>query len=164
MHVHGYTCTKEPNESTIWPEMVSVRMHRLGTGDTKRHPLLGIKKSPIYIHVLYNIQCIHVHVHEWMHSPYACIARTIVYTHTGQFYSLFCKANSSAAAPELVKSVVYLTFFDEPDSRVELNNWQYWYSQQANPNQKAFDIGQFPRNVSLCTLYMYTVCAHSQYQ
>ena len=45
------------------------------------------------------------------------------------------------SAPEIVKSVVYLTFFDEPDSRIEFNNWQYWYSLQANPNQKAFDIG-----------------------
>ena len=69
-------------------------------------------------------------------------AHTHAHTHTGQFYSLLCKANSSTTAPELVKSVVYLTFFDEPDSRVEYNYWQYWYSLQANPNQKAFDIGQ----------------------
>lgn len=69
---------------------------------------------------------------------------------TGQFYSLFCKANSSAAGPELVKSLVYLTFFDEPDSHVELNNWQYWYSQQANPNQKAFDIGQSSQCDIIC--------------
>jgi transcription factor CP2-like protein len=65
---------------------------------------------------------------------------TLTYLNKGQFYSLFCKANSSTTTPELVKSVVYLTFFDEPDSRVEHNNWQYWYSLQANPNQKAFDI------------------------
>lgn len=63
---------------------------------------------------------------------------TLTYLNKGQFYSLFCKANSDC--PELVKSVVYLTFFDEQDNRVEQSNWQYWYSQQANPNQKAFDI------------------------
>jgi transcription factor CP2-like protein len=63
---------------------------------------------------------------------------TLTYLNKGQFYSLFCKANSGC--PDLVKSVVYLTFFDEPDNRVEQSNWQYWYSQQANPNQKAFDI------------------------
>ncbi|CAI8037945.1 Grainyhead-like protein 1 homolog [Geodia barretti] len=63
---------------------------------------------------------------------------TLTYLNKGQFYSLFCKANSGC--PDLVKSVVYLTFFDEPDSRVEQSNWQYWYSQQANPNQRAFDI------------------------
>ena len=34
-----------------------------------------------------------------------------------------------------------LTFIDEPDRRVEFNLWQYWYNLQANPNQKAFDIG-----------------------
>ena len=44
--------------------------------------------------------------------------------------------------PERVKTVVYLTFFDEPDKRMEANHWQYWYNLQPNPNQKAFDIGR----------------------
>jgi len=34
-----------------------------------------------------------------------------------------------------------LTFFDESDRKVELNHWQYWHNLQANPNQKAFDLG-----------------------
>ena len=45
--------------------------------------------------------------------------------------------------PERVKTVINLTFFDEPDKRMEANHWQYWYNLQANPNQKAFDIGVY---------------------
>ena len=46
--------------------------------------------------------------------------------------------------PEQVKTVIALTFFDEPDKRLEYNHWQYWYNLQANPNQRAFDIGKSP--------------------
>lgn len=59
----------------------------------------------------------------------------------GQFYSVVCTANLNISMPERVKTVIYLTFFDEPDKRMEANHWQYWYNLQANPNQKAFDIG-----------------------
>ena len=61
--------------------------------------------------------------------------------HSGQFYSVVCTANLNMSMPERVKTVIYLTFFDEPDKRMESNHWQYWYNLQANPNQKAFDIG-----------------------
>ena len=44
---------------------------------------------------------------------------------------------------DTVKSVVYLSFFDEPDRRVECNHWKYWYDLQANPNQRAFDVGMY---------------------
>lgn len=62
-------------------------------------------------------------------------------SHTGQFYSVVCTANLNMSMLERVKTVIYLTFFDEPDKRMEANHWQYWYNLQANPNQKAFDIG-----------------------
>lgn len=43
--------------------------------------------------------------------------------------------------PPQVKSVIYLSFLDEADRSIEHSHWQYWYDLQANPNQKAFDIG-----------------------
>lgn len=43
--------------------------------------------------------------------------------------------------PRRVRTVIGLTFFDEADRKVEFQHWQYWYNLQANPNQKAFDIG-----------------------
>ena len=62
---------------------------------------------------------------------------------TGQFYSVYFRGNTSMSLSESVKSVIYLTFFDEPDRRVEYNHWKYWYDLQANPNQRAFDIGMY---------------------
>lgn len=62
--------------------------------------------------------------------------------HTGQFYNLTVKANSNMSLPEAVKSVIFVTFFDEPDKRMEYNHWRYWYDLQANPNQRAFDVGK----------------------
>ncbi len=59
----------------------------------------------------------------------------------GQFYTLYFKGNSNLHLPPLVKTVLALTFFEEPDKRVEHSRWQYWYNLQPNPNQKAFDIG-----------------------
>ncbi len=50
-------------------------------------------------------------------------------------------ANTRMSLPQQVKTVLALTFLDEPDRRVEFNHWHYWYNLQANPNQKAFDIG-----------------------
>ena len=43
--------------------------------------------------------------------------------------------------PSKAKSLVHLTFFDEPDKKLEASHWEYWYNIQANPNQRAFDIG-----------------------
>ena len=43
--------------------------------------------------------------------------------------------------PSQAKSVIHLSFLDESDRTVEQSHWQYWYELQANPNQKAFDIG-----------------------
>ena len=78
----------------------------------------------------------HPHTHTHTHTHVQNIVPT------GQFYSLYCKANNSPSVPDLVKTVVSLTFFDEPDKRVEFNHWQYWYNLQPNPNQRAFDIGE----------------------
>ena len=41
-----------------------------------------------------------------------------------------------------VQSVVHLVFRDEKDPRTEFDHWQYWHSQQPNPLQRAFDIGE----------------------
>ena len=60
----------------------------------------------------------------------------------GQFYNVYVTANTRMSLPQQVKTVLALTFLDEPDRRVEFNHWQYWYNLQANPNQKAFDIGE----------------------
>ncbi|XP_064404554.1 grainyhead-like protein 1 homolog isoform X2 [Halichondria panicea] len=65
---------------------------------------------------------------------------TLTYLNKGQFYTLYFKGNSSLQLPSLVKTVLALTFFEEPDKRVEHSRWQYWYNMQPNPNQKAFDI------------------------
>ena len=81
---------------------------------------------------------------------------------TGQFYSVVCTANLNIAMPERVKTVLYLTFFDEPDKRMEANHWQYWYNLQANPNQKAFDIGRqkIIVRVFFASPFMYYLAAH----
>ncbi len=68
----------------------------------------------------------------------------------GQFYTLYFKGNSSLQLPSLVKTVLALTFFEEPDKRVEHSRWQYWYNMQPNPNQKAFDIGVCVCGVCVC--------------
>lgn len=60
----------------------------------------------------------------------------------GQFYNVMVSANTRMSLPQRVKTVLALTFLDEPDRRVEFNHWQYWYNLQANPNQRAFDIGE----------------------
>lgn len=70
-------------------------------------------------------------------------------TLSGQFYTLQLRANMSMDLPAKAKSLVHLTFFDEPDKSVEAGHWEYWYNIQANPNQRAFDIGA--RN--MCCLY-----------
>lgn len=42
-----------------------------------------------------------------------------------------------------LQSIVHLVFRDEKDPRSECEHWQYWHSQQPNPQQRAFDIGKF---------------------
>lgn len=42
-----------------------------------------------------------------------------------------------------LQSYVHLVFRDEKDPRTECEHWQYWHSQQPNPQQRAFDIGEF---------------------
>ena len=49
--------------------------------------------------------------------------------------------------PTKAKSLVHLTFFDEPDKKLEAAHWEYWYNIQANPNQRAFDIGMWSERV-----------------
>ena len=44
--------------------------------------------------------------------------------------------------PDTVKTVIYLCFFDQPDKKIEVTHWQYWYNFQANPDQRVFDIGK----------------------
>ena len=41
-----------------------------------------------------------------------------------------------------LQSYVHLVFRDEKDPRTECEHWQYWHSQQPNPQQRAFDIGK----------------------
>lgn len=57
--------------------------------------------------------------------------------------------------PTHAKSVIYLSFLDEADRNVEYSHWQYWYELQANPNQKAFDIGTLH-----IVLYHSMICIH----
>ena len=59
----------------------------------------------------------------------------------GQFYNIYFRANTDMSLPSHAKSIIYLSFLDEADRNIELSHWQYWYELQANPNQKAFDIG-----------------------
>ncbi|EDV24864.1 uncharacterized protein TRIADDRAFT_25702, partial [Trichoplax adhaerens] len=37
-------------------------------------------------------------------------------------------------------SILHLVFREEKEPDNEMSHWQYWYSQQPNPNQRAFDI------------------------
>ena len=82
----------------------------------------------------------HTHTCTYV-SPTLSLSLSLSLKYTGQFYSLYCSGNTNMSMPARLKTTIFLTFFDEPDKRVELNNWHYWYNLQANPNQKAFDIG-----------------------
>ena len=42
----------------------------------------------------------------------------------------------------LLQSMLHLVFRDEKDPNVEIQHWRYWHAQQANPQQRAFDIGK----------------------
>lgn len=48
-----------------------------------------------------------------------------------------------------LQSFVHLVFRDEKDPRTECEHWQYWHSQQPNPQQRAFDIGKFTESRGL---------------
>eukprot|EP00731_Ephydatia_muelleri_P030770 Em0022g284a len=65
---------------------------------------------------------------------------TLTYLNRGQFYGLQIKANMSMDLPTKAKSLVHLTFFDEPDKKLEASPLEYWYNIQANPTRGAFDI------------------------
>ncbi|EDO44423.1 predicted protein, partial [Nematostella vectensis] len=69
---------------------------------------------------------------------------TLTYLNKGQFYAIDFEGNFDPPSTEediiRVKSVVHLVFRDEKDPRAELEHWNYWHSQQPNPQQRAFDI------------------------
>jgi len=63
---------------------------------------------------------------------------SLTYLNKGQFYNMSFEAKASKH--KKVKSVIHLVFRCEKDEQTELNHWKYWYNQQPNPNQRAFDI------------------------
>ncbi|XP_046853173.1 LOW QUALITY PROTEIN: grainyhead-like protein 1 homolog [Xenia sp. Carnegie-2017] len=68
---------------------------------------------------------------------------SLTYLNKGQFYSINFEANvseSSGVQNTKVKSILHLVFRDEKDPNVEIQHWRYWHAQQANPQQRAFDI------------------------
>ncbi|CAB3988532.1 grainyhead 1 homolog [Paramuricea clavata] len=68
---------------------------------------------------------------------------SLTYLNKGQFYSIHFEANPSESADAentQVKSILHLVFRDEKDPNVEIQHWRYWHAQQANPQQRAFDI------------------------
>ncbi|XP_028401956.1 grainyhead-like protein 1 homolog isoform X2 [Dendronephthya gigantea] len=68
---------------------------------------------------------------------------SLTYLNKGQFYSINFEANptqSDGAENTQVKSILHLVFRDEKDPNVEIQHWRYWHAQQANPQQRAFDI------------------------
>lgn len=80
-----------------------------------------------------------------LEAPTSIIQRlgedTLTYLNKGQFYAITCESTFPPTVETgKVKSVIYLVFRDEKDPRNESNHWQFWCSQQPNPNQRAFDI------------------------
>ncbi|XP_029188069.1 grainyhead-like protein 2 homolog [Acropora muricata] len=83
-----------------------------------------------------------------LEAPTSIIQRrgddTLTYLNKGQFYTISFEGNvdpqSSDGEIQRVKSIVHLVFRDEKDPRSECEHWQYWHSQQPNPQQRAFDI------------------------
>ena len=88
---------------------------------------------------------------------------TLTYLNKGQFYTLEVRANTGGmntpTLPEHVKTVIALTFVDELDRRAEFSHWQYWYSLQPNPNQRAFDIGQCVGR-HMCIVWLCMLCVY----
>ena len=56
-----------------------------------------------------------------------------------------------------LQSLLHLVFRDEKDPNVELQHWRYWHAQQANPQQRAFDIGKLTEKYILGLLKHYKV-------
>ncbi|RMX37016.1 hypothetical protein pdam_00005052, partial [Pocillopora damicornis] len=83
-----------------------------------------------------------------LEAPTSIIQRrgddTLTYLNKGQFYAISFEGNVDPPSTEeeiqRVKSYVHLVFRDEKDPRTECEHWQYWHSQQPNPQQRAFDI------------------------
>ncbi|CAH3197079.1 unnamed protein product, partial [Porites evermanni] len=83
-----------------------------------------------------------------LEAPTSIIQRrgddTLTYLNKGQFYAIGFEGNvdppSTDGDIQRVKSYVHLVFRDEKDPRTECEHWQYWHSQQPNPQQRAFDI------------------------
>ncbi|KAJ7371748.1 Grainyhead-like protein 2 [Desmophyllum pertusum] len=83
-----------------------------------------------------------------LEAPTSIIQRrgddTLTYLNKGQFYAIGFEGNldppSTDGEIQRVKSFVHLVFRDEKDPRTECEHWQYWHSQQPNPQQRAFDI------------------------
>eukprot|EP00117_Sycon_ciliatum_P045410 scpid32861/ scgid32641/ Grainyhead-like protein 2 homolog; Transcription factor CP2-like 3 len=70
---------------------------------------------------------------------------TVTYLNKGQFYAIhssYNHADTDGELPALVRSEVYLVFREEKDAQSELGYWDYWHSQQANPNQRGLEIDQ----------------------
>ena len=57
----------------------------------------------------------------------------------------------------VLQSYVHLVFRDEKDPRAEIEHWQYWHSQQPNPQQRAFDIGMSASPVDV-DVYHHACC------
>eukprot|EP00118_Oscarella_pearsei_P016403 m.155984 g.155984 ORF g.155984 m.155984 type:complete len:565 (+) comp38684_c0_seq2:73-1767(+) len=115
------------------------------SGDSGEHARCGVQKevpqSPTstVFSALENFQ-------YTLDAPTSVVQRrgedSLTYLNKGQFYtiSLRCSAPEKFSKDARVKSMVQLVFREEKESSSELGLWQYWYSQQANPNQRAFDI------------------------
>ncbi|XP_047126925.1 grainyhead-like protein 1 homolog isoform X1 [Hydra vulgaris] len=64
---------------------------------------------------------------------------TLTYLNKGQFYYITFESGPENKCSR-AKSIIHLVFRDEKDEMTELTNWKYWYNQQPNFNQRAFDI------------------------
>ncbi|RDD39461.1 Grainyhead-like protein 2-like protein [Trichoplax sp. H2] len=73
-------------------------------------------------------------VHKWTGDA-------LTYINKGQFYNINFEATpESNPSTTRLKSILHLVFREEKEPDNEMSHWQYWYSQQPNPNQRAFDI------------------------
>ncbi|XP_057313118.1 grainyhead-like protein 2 homolog [Hydractinia symbiolongicarpus] len=64
---------------------------------------------------------------------------SLTYVNKGQFYFLSFEGKPYNKLQK-VKSIMHLVFGHQKDPSTELAHWRYWYNQQPNPNQRAFDI------------------------
>lgn len=65
-------------------------------------------------------------------------SESLTYVNKGQFYFLIFESQPTKLTR--VKTIMHLVFGHEKDPALELSHWKYWYNQQPNPNQRAFDI------------------------